>query len=89
MELTGLPVVTIVFATSCLIVSLPTLFFPGLYQIFGGTKPLHYPWQKFTLAFQHGFHGLPLLVHLGLNLVLLWSAILLLIILGKIPYQGK
>ena len=68
---TGLPFVKIIFAVSCLIVSLPTLFFPGLYEIFDGYKPLNYPWQKFTLPFQHGFYAFPLLVHFGLNLILL------------------
>ncbi|NIR47129.1 rhomboid family intramembrane serine protease [candidate division KSB1 bacterium] len=68
----GRPLITIVFAASCLIVSLPTLFFPGLYEVFGGYKPLSYPWQKLTLAFEHGFSGYPLIVHLGFNGFLLW-----------------
>jgi len=68
----GLPVVTLLFFSGCLIVSVPTFFFPGLYQIFGGYKPINYLWQKVTIAFEHGFYGFPLLVHLLGNGILLW-----------------
>jgi len=69
---TGLPIVTLLFLSGCLIVSLPTLFLPDLYEIFGGYKPLNYPWQKWTIAFEHGFYGFPLIVHLLGNGILLW-----------------
>lgn len=69
---TGLPIVTLLFLSGCLIVSVPTLFYPGLYQIFGGYKPINYPWQKLTIAFEHGFYGFPLIVHLIGNGILLW-----------------
>ncbi len=47
------------------------MFEPGLYSMIGGLKPLASPWQRLTLAFQHGFPGLPAPVHLGFSLVLL------------------
>ncbi|MFQ5605633.1 MAG: hypothetical protein ACE5HS_20365 [bacterium] len=67
----GKPFVTIIIAGSCLLVSVPTFFFPQLYRVFGGLKPLNFFWQKYSLSFQHGFDGFPLILHLGGNLLLL------------------
>jgi membrane associated rhomboid family serine protease len=65
------PVVTWVFAALCLLVSVPAMFFPSLYHVLGGLKPLASPWQRLVLAFQHGFPGFPAPVHLAFNLALL------------------
>lgn len=62
---------TATLGAGMLVVSLPTAVRPELYGWVGGYKPLTHPWQPVTAAFEHGFHGVPLWVHLGANMLLL------------------
>jgi len=63
--------VTWVFLALCVAVTLAGMIRPGSREVLGGLKPLHSPWQRLTLAFQHGYGGLPPWLHLGLNAILL------------------
>jgi membrane associated rhomboid family serine protease len=67
----GRPVVTYAFLALCLLVTVPTLVFPQLYDLLGGIAPRRHPWQLFTAAFEHGWPGFPGAVHLALNLLLI------------------
>ena len=81
------PVVTWGFLAVCLAVSIPTMFRPGLYSFLGGFKPLASPWQRLTLAFQHGFQGLPAPVHLAFNVfLLLYCGVLAERLLGRLRF---
>jgi len=71
-EIAGRPLVTYVLVVAMLVVSLPTLAEPGFYRVFGGVGELAYPWQVFSSAFEHGWHGVPLLPHLLLDLLLIF-----------------
>ena len=51
------PILTVTFAVLCLLVSVPTMLDADLYRFLGGYKPLSSPWQRLTLAFQHGYRG--------------------------------
>jgi membrane associated rhomboid family serine protease len=65
------PVITYSFLSICFLVTVPTLFYPPLYEVFGGLEPRRHWWQLFTAAFEHGwpdFHGA---VHLALNTFLI------------------
>jgi membrane associated rhomboid family serine protease len=65
------PYVTYAFLGLCLLVTLPTLAFPRLYDVFGGIEPRRYPWQVFTAAFEHGWPGFHGAIHLALNTFLI------------------
>ncbi|HSR50875.1 MAG TPA: rhomboid family intramembrane serine protease [Acidobacteriota bacterium] len=65
------PVVTYGFLGLCLLITIPTLFFPGLYEIFGGVEPRRHCWQVFTAAFEHGWPGFHGSIHLALNTFLI------------------
>lgn len=67
----GAPLVTWILTAAMLIVSVPTVIFPALNGVFGGVGYRAYPWQVFSSAFQHGWPGFPLLLHLILDLVIL------------------
>lgn len=67
----GVPVVTYGFLAVCLVVTVPTLFFPNLYGILGGLEPRRYPWQLFTAVFEHGWPGVHGSIHLALNAFLI------------------
>lgn len=65
------PRVSWIFLALCLAVTLPSLVFPSLYDLFGGVEPRRHPWQLVTAVFEHGWPGFPGIVHLGLNLFLI------------------
>jgi len=65
------PILTYSFLALCVLVTVPSIFIPSLYSYLGGTKPLTSNWQLLTLPFQHGFHGFPAILHLGLDALLL------------------
>jgi membrane associated rhomboid family serine protease len=67
----GRPYVTYGFLALCLLVTLPTLLYPRLYDVFGGIEPRLHPWQLFTAAFEHGWPGFHGSVHLALNVFLI------------------
>ena len=71
-EIAGRPLVTYLLVAAMLVVSLPTLAESGFYRVFGGVGELAYPWQVFSSAFEHGWHGVPLLPHLLLDLFLIF-----------------
>ena len=71
-ELTGRPLATYVLAVAMLVVSLPTLVYPAFYEVFGGVGIPAYPWQILSSAFEHGWHGVPLLPHLLVDLLLIF-----------------
>ncbi len=41
--------------------------------MFGGIGDLRHPWQVFSSAFEHGWPGFPPIIHLALNLLLMFS----------------
>lgn len=61
------PVVTYSFLGLCLVITIPTLFYPQLYNVFGGMEPRQHGWQLVTAAFEHGWPGFHGSVHLALN----------------------
>jgi membrane associated rhomboid family serine protease len=65
--------VTNIFLLLCLGVSVPSAFFPQVFDLFSGELPHEYWFQHFTLAFQHGARGMPLAIlgHLAVNIFLL------------------
>lgn len=63
--------VTYALIAAMLVASLPALPWPEVRGVLGGIGPLRYPWQVWTSAFMHGWPGVPLLVHLVLNLILI------------------
>lgn len=63
--------VTYLLMAIMLIVSLSALIWPPLANVLGGVGELSYPWQPWTAVFVHGWPGMPLLLHLIGNLVLL------------------
>lgn len=65
------PVVTYAFLGLCLAVTVPTLFRPELYDLFGGIESRAHPWQLFTAVFEHGWPGFHGGVHLALNVFLI------------------
>jgi len=65
------PHVTYFFLGSCLLVTIPTLFYPELYRVFGGIEPRRHGWQLFTAAFEHGWPGFHGSIHLALNVFLI------------------
>lgn len=65
------PVVTWAFLALCVGVTVPSILFPSLADVFGGIGPRRYPWQVFTAVFEHGWPGFPAAVHLGLNAFLI------------------
>lgn len=52
-------------------VTVASLAYPSLYEVFGGLEPRTHPWQLFTAVFEHGWPGFPGLLHLGLNTFLM------------------
>lgn len=69
----GIPYISLLLALSCLLVSVPTYFYPELYDVFGGEKLIYYPWQIVTHNLQHGSYmgSLPLPLHLICNLIVI------------------
>lgn len=75
----GIPYISIILITSCLLVSIPTYFSSKYYFVFGGTSTPMYPWQNIiTSQFEHGsYHGevmgvgVPLLTHLIGNVLVI------------------
>ena len=65
------PVVVYAFLVLSYAVTVPALFLPDISEVLGGIEPRHYPWQRFTAVFVHGWPGFPALVHLGLNTFLM------------------
>jgi membrane associated rhomboid family serine protease len=63
--------VTFALIAAMLVVSIPTMLFSRLGEVFGGVGSLTYPWQPFTAAFEHGWSGFPLFPHLAGNLALI------------------
>ena len=53
------------------VTSFSTLFWPSLTDVFNGIGELSHPWQPWTAVFVHGWPGMPTLLHLVGNLVLL------------------
>ncbi|MDF2686453.1 MAG: hypothetical protein K0S55_1635, partial [Clostridia bacterium] len=68
-----IPYISYILAISSCLVSIPTYFFPVLYDIYGGEKPIYYPWQDFTHYLQHGTicGQVPLPAHLIWNLLVI------------------
>ncbi len=66
--------VTHALVAAMLVVSVPTMFWGRLNHVFGGIGEMRYPWQVFSSAFEHGWPGFPLLLHLVLNLALMFTA---------------
>lgn len=54
-----------------IIISLASMIWPSVTSVLGGVGELSYPWQPWTAVFVHGWPGMPILVHLIGNLVLL------------------
>lgn len=54
-----------------IVISLAALIYPPLADIVGGVGAVRFPWQPWTAVFLHGWPGMPLLLHLAGNLVLL------------------
>jgi membrane associated rhomboid family serine protease len=52
-------------------VSVVTSIWPSLASVVGGVGELNYPWQPWTAVFLHGWPGMPMLLHLAGNLILL------------------
>lgn len=71
----GIPYLTLILAISCILVSVPTYFYPELYDVFGWEKPIYYPWQVVTHHLQHGSYMglLPLPLHLICNLTVIMT----------------
>src|SRR6056297_835170 len=67
----GFPYFSIVFIACCLLVTVPTYFFPNLNYVLGGTKNKYYIWQYLTLIFQHGSYNVPIIFHLLTNVVII------------------
>ena len=65
------PVVTYAILAAAWVVTIPSLLYPELYEVFGGLEPRTYPWQLFTAVFEHGLPGFPGLLHLALNTFLM------------------
>jgi membrane associated rhomboid family serine protease len=65
------PIVTYTFLGLCLLVTIPTLFYPDLYSVFGGIEPRQHAWQILTAAFEHGWPGFHGSIHLALNTFLI------------------
>ena len=65
--------VTSLFIASCLLISIPAVFITEYFNLFTGTKPHTFFWQKFTMVFLHGEKLIPvsILIHLLFNLFLL------------------
>jgi len=63
--------VTYTLIAIMLIVSLSAFIWPSLTDALGGAGDLNYPWQPWTAVFVHGWPGMPILLHLAGNLVLL------------------
>lgn len=63
----GVPYLSLIILTSCLIVTISIKIFPELAQVLGGYKPFNYPWQYFTLVFNHGSDNLSSFLHLFSN----------------------
>jgi membrane associated rhomboid family serine protease len=63
--------VTYSFLTLCVLVTVPSLFLPELYNVFGGIHPRQHWWQPFTASFEHGWPGFHGSVHLALNAFLI------------------
>jgi len=63
--------ITFVLMTIMLIASISTLIWPSLTGVLGSVGELSYPWQPWTAVFVHGWPGMPMLLHLAGNLVLL------------------
>lgn len=72
---TGIPYLSLILAASCILVSVPTYFYPELYDVFGGEKPVYYWWQLVTHNMQHdSYMGLlPLPLHLICNLTVIMT----------------
>lgn len=51
---TGIPLISLSIAYSCVLVSLIVYFKPEYYDILGGSDPVFYPWQYLTNYLQHG-----------------------------------
>lgn len=67
------PVVSYAFLALCLLVTVPTLVFPELYDVLGGIEPRRHWWQVFTAAFEHGWPGFHGAIHLALNTFLIFE----------------
>lgn len=65
------PYLAVLYAIACLVVTIPSIFWPELRSIFGGLREQEHTWLLFTAAFQHGFPPVPALVHLIVMLILL------------------
>ena len=63
--------VTYALIALMLIVSLATLIWPSLSGVLGGVGVMSHPWQPWMAVFLHGWPGMPVLLHLTGNLVLL------------------
>lgn len=59
------------FLAACWLVTVPSLFVPRLYDVFGGLAPRREPWQLVTAVLEHGWPGFPGSVHLLLNTFLI------------------
>ena len=53
------------------LVTIATLLWPPLANVIGGAGELNYPWQPWTAVFLHGWPGVPRLLHLAGNVVLI------------------
>lgn len=77
----GIPYISYILIACCLVVSIPTYFFPRLYYVFGASmfgQRSAYFWQNYiTSHFEHGSffvetqitQGVPLLLHLISNIL--------------------
>lgn len=67
----GIPYLSFIFILSCLLVTIPTYFYPELYKVFGGSQQKYYIWQYITLIFEHGSYKMPIFAHLIANIVVI------------------
>lgn len=63
--------VTYTLMALMIITSLAAFIWPPLADYVSGVGELHYVWQPWTAVFLHGWPGMPLLLHLAGNLILL------------------
>lgn len=66
-----MPLLTYTLMAIMIIVSIGAFIWPPLTGIIGGVGELTHLWQPWTAVFLHGWPGMPMLLHLAGNLILL------------------
>lgn len=66
--------VSYILAACMVIITAITIFIPELKALYGvGDGPAVNIFVRLTIPFQHGFDDMSAMIHLGLNLILLWA----------------